>query len=374
MAKLIRLFELSLASTLLLSASACQVFGEKYPKVTTVETVPVPVTANLEVIPVATTTLEVVNPAGSNSTTLITENQAPATTTLQAESPPMTATIEATKPDASTTVQVETPPIPTPAVTAPPQPTPTPEATAQPQPVAASQVETQPVPATQTEIDKTLTELKAEKTIEGIKVNLPDNILFEFDKYNVRAQAKPTLAKVNQLLSHYKDAQVFIFGHTDSKGDDAYNLELSQKRAAAVKYYFVNVFKVPATRMQTKGLGKTKPIAPNQNPDGSDNEAGRAKNRRVEFIIKTPTRKEVQQPGADPFRDAVNIAQNASLLAQSAKTQEDWNKIAEKWKEAIAQMKAVPESSPNYQNAQKKAVEYEKNVNYAQTQADLAVP
>ncbi|MBD2183248.1 OmpA family protein [Planktothrix sp. FACHB-1355] len=80
---------------------------------------------------------------------------------------------------------------------------------------------------------------------------------------------------------------MFIYGHTDSKGDDAYNEKLSQLRAAAVKYYLINVFKVQPNRLQTKGFGKIKPIAPNNNPDGSDNPTGREKNRRVEVLIKT---------------------------------------------------------------------------------------
>ncbi|GAB4301978.1 MAG: hypothetical protein Fur0025_42510 [Oscillatoriaceae cyanobacterium] len=215
--------------------------------------------------------------------------------------------------------------------------------------------------------------MKAEKTTEGIKINLPDNILFDYDKYHVRAQAKPSLEKINQVLSFFKDAQVFIYGHTDSKGDDAYNNDLSNKRAAAVKYYFVNVYKVPPTRILTKGFGASKPLAPNENTDGSDNPAGRAKNRRVEFIIKTEERK----VGANPFGDAVKLAQEAALLVQSAgktQTAADWNKAASKWQEAIDLMKAVPEGDANYQTAQQKVTEYDKNQKYAQQNAELAAP
>ncbi len=143
-----------------------------------------------------------------------------------------------------------------------------------------------PTQITTANIKKIETELKAEKAPEGIRINVPETILFDFDKYNVREQAKPTLAKINLLLRHYKSAHILINGHTDNQGEDTYNLELSKKRSAAIKYYFINVFKVQNTRMQTKGYGKTKPIAPNNNPDGSDNPAGREKNRRVELIIK----------------------------------------------------------------------------------------
>lgn len=156
--------------------------------------------------------------------------------------------------------------------------------------ITANQTATEeqlPTQITTETVKKIETELKAEKVPEGIRINVPETILFDFDKYNVRAQAKPTLTKIHLLLRHYKNAQIFINGHTDNRGEDSYNLELSQKRAAAVKYYFINVFKVQNTRMQTKGYGKTKPIFPNNNLDGSDNPVGREKNRRVELIIKT---------------------------------------------------------------------------------------
>jgi len=68
-----------------------------------------------------------------------------------------------------------------------------------------------------------------------------------------------------------------IQGHTDSKGTAAYNLKLSDKRAAAVKAYLIKDEAIKADRLETKGLGLTKPIAPN------DTEENRARNRRVEF-------------------------------------------------------------------------------------------
>lgn len=376
MKKNLRWHDIAAASFLLLFTTACQGFGKKYPEVTTLESEPVPVTTLIEVETVATTTLGVV---GGNTTPTLESNSqtVPATEVTSTEQTTTTKEVE-TKPEPPTS---PTPPaVPEKPEPEPPTPPPVPEKpepeppTPPPVPVEPSQVETQPVPVTTTEVEQTLTELNAERTIEGIKINLQDNILFEFDKYAVRAVAKPTLSKINQLLKHYKDAQVFIYGHTDSKGDEDYNLDLSNKRAAAVKYYFVNVYNEEPTRLQTKGFGESKPIAPNNNPDGSDNPAGREKNRRVEFIIKTQTRTEVRSPGDDPFRDAVNFAQNAAVLVQNAKTADDWNKAANKWLEAIELMKEVPESSANYQNAQQKVGEYQKNLNYAKQNAELAAP
>jgi len=384
MKKILRWRDVIVALFCLLSTTACQGFGKKYPEVTTIESEPVPVTTLIEVEPVATTTLEVVG--GNTATTLETSGQTVTATELNSAEQPATQTEVETQPVSTTPQTVPEKPEPEPPTTPPPVPEkpkpepptvpavpekPTPEPpTPPPVPVEPSQVETEPVPLTTTEVEETLTELDAERTIEGIKINLQDNILFEFDKYAVRSVAKPTLAKINQLLKHYKDAQVLIYGHTDSKGDEDYNLDLSKKRAAAVKYYFVNIFNEEPTRLQTKGFGESQPIAANNNPDGSDNPAGREKNRRVEFIIKTETRTVVRSPGEDPFRDAVNFAQNAAVLVQNAKTAEDWNKAADKWLEAIELMKEVPESSPNYQIAQQRVGEYQKNLNYAEQNAE----
>ena len=72
--------------------------------------------------------------------------------------------------------------------------------------------------------------------------------------------------------------KVKIFGHTDSDGDDAKNMDLSKRRAASVKAELVKTFGVKATQLETDGLGETKPVAPNDTP------VNKALNRRVEFI------------------------------------------------------------------------------------------
>lgn len=285
MKKQLKLLFLAVASFLLLGASAYWIYRNRYPKVTIIESVAVPVTT-LEIQPVATTILELENQPAISTTTVI-ENQ-PTTSTTVIENQPTTSTTTeiATPPTTSTTV-IENQPTNTQVE---PQPTPTTQVEVEKQPVAPSKIEVENPPTTKltaTTVERTLTELKAKKTEEGIRINLPENILFEFDKYYVRAQAKPTLTKINQLLNYYSGKTIFIYGHTDSKGDDAYNQKLSEQRAAAVKYYLINVFKVQPTRLQTQGFGKAKPIAPNTNPDGSDNAIGREKNRRVEVIIKT---------------------------------------------------------------------------------------
>ncbi len=77
----------------------------------------------------------------------------------------------------------------------------------------------------------------------------------------------------------------------------------------------------------------------------------------------------MRSPGADPFRDAVNSAQNAAVLVQNVKTAGDWHKAANTWQEAIELMKKVPESSANYQIAQQRIGQYQKNLTDAESMA-----
>lgn len=148
-----------------------------------------------------------------------------------------------------------------------------------------STLETEQVAESEIEVSRTLSELNATETDEGIVINLPENILFDFDKAIIKSEAEPTLKKINDLLNYYKDSPVKINGHTDSKGSDSYNQELSEKRAAAVKEYLAKNFDADANRLKTKGFGESKPIAENE-INGKDNPDGREKNRRVEVIIE----------------------------------------------------------------------------------------
>lgn len=93
---------------------------------------------------------------------------------------------------------------------------------------------------------------------------------------------------------------IILRGHTDSRGNDAGNRMVSKRRAQAVADYLVTRG-VAADRMAVIGLGEDRPIAPNANPDGSDDEAGRARNRRVELTIMPPA----AEPVAPPAPDAV---------------------------------------------------------------------
>ena len=89
---------------------------------------------------------------------------------------------------------------------------------------------------------------------------------------------------VLSLMNKFGDLVLQIDGHTDNKGSDVYNEKLSKRRATEAKEYFLEKG-ITTERINTAGYGETNPIAPNENSDGSDNEAGRAKNRRVEFKL-----------------------------------------------------------------------------------------
>jgi outer membrane protein OmpA-like peptidoglycan-associated protein len=88
------------------------------------------------------------------------------------------------------------------------------------------------------------------------------------------------LKEITGVLGENADLKVTIVGHTDADGDDASNLDLSKRHAAAVRNALVSEFKIDAARMDTDGKGESQPI------DKNDNPAGKANNRRVEFIKK----------------------------------------------------------------------------------------
>ncbi len=109
---------------------------------------------------------------------------------------------------------------------------------------------------------------------------------FDFDKSTLRPDAVAILSEATEILKRYPDLRVEVAGHTDSKGTDAYNQKLSERRAKAV-YDYLTTNGVSAARLQGPiGYGESRPIAPNTNPDGSDNPEGRAKNRRTELNVQ----------------------------------------------------------------------------------------
>ena len=102
-------------------------------------------------------------------------------------------------------------------------------------------------------------------------------ILFDTDSDRLKPESASAIHAVAKGLTATPDLKLLIEGHTDASGNPAHNMELSKRRAEAVKAVLVSQFNVDASRLTTSGLGSTKPIGPNDTPQG------RAQNRRVEF-------------------------------------------------------------------------------------------
>jgi len=129
------------------------------------------------------------------------------------------------------------------------------------------------------EIKETLPGAEVERVGDGIKITMSESIVnFAFDSSNLSETAKANLDKLATVLTNNPDTNINIYGYTDSKGADDYNLKLSDRRAAAVKSYLSSKG-IAASRMFTMGMGEQNPVATN------DTDAGRAQNRRVEFAI-----------------------------------------------------------------------------------------
>jgi len=131
-----------------------------------------------------------------------------------------------------------------------------------------------------------VTGLEMTETETEVKIELSGDILFDFDMWDIRSEAEQTLKNVAQVINQYQGTAVLVEGHTDSKGSDSYNQELSQKRADSIKDWLVEYGEVDKTRINTRGLGESKPVAANEKDDGSDAPEGRQKNRRVEITVK----------------------------------------------------------------------------------------
>ena len=122
------------------------------------------------------------------------------------------------------------------------------------------------------------TDVRVTRQGDNLLLNMPSNVTFAYDSATVQPQFQATLDQVAQVLSQYNETYIDVYGHTDSTGSDAYNQQLSERRADSVARYLESRG-VQSARIGTRGFGETQPIAPN------DTEDGRAANRRVEIRI-----------------------------------------------------------------------------------------
>jgi outer membrane protein OmpA-like peptidoglycan-associated protein len=116
------------------------------------------------------------------------------------------------------------------------------------------------------------------------RITVVGDALFDFDKSDLRPDAEETLVAAGPEIAKAGTGKLTITGHTDSKGSDAYNDQLSEARARTVRDWLVGKGIIPA-ETAFAGRGERQPIASNENADGSDNPEGRQQNRRVEVEI-----------------------------------------------------------------------------------------
>jgi outer membrane protein OmpA-like peptidoglycan-associated protein len=137
--------------------------------------------------------------------------------------------------------------------------------------------------------------LQTTETARGLIVNMSD-VLFDFNKYSLKPEAREKLAKVSGILLAYPGLKMQVEGYTDSIGSDEYNQKLSEQRAEGVKDYLVGQ-SVSDANISATGYGKNDPIADNSSA------SGRAQNRRVELVVSG---------------SAIGIEQQSSPGAQSS--------------------------------------------------------
>ena len=116
-------------------------------------------------------------------------------------------------------------------------------------------------------------------------IDLPADVLFDFDRAELRPDALRSLDQAAELLRSYPQAPVTVNGHTDGKGTDSYNDALSMRRAEAVA---ARLRGDPPRAIVVHGFGKQRPLAPDTRADGSDDAQARQRNRRVEIVIQPP--------------------------------------------------------------------------------------
>lgn len=150
---------------------------------------------------------------------------------------------------------------------------------------------------------------------QRVTLELSD-VLFDFDKDALSAQGKKVLdSTIANLKRNAKGKPFAVTGHTDAKGSDAYNLDLSQRRAATVLKEIEA--QIPGAKVSADGAGESQPVAPNLKADGSDNPDGRAKNRRV--TISYPQyrrRQQATREGADMGVAAADDSTTATPVSE----------------------------------------------------------
>ena len=122
--------------------------------------------------------------------------------------------------------------------------------------------------------------------INDIEFNKPYPLInaISFNKFKLDKKSKESLMDLHAFLKENEKLVIKIVSHTDNLGTESYNARLSKKRAESVVKFLASEG-ISKKRLSAEGKGESEPIAPNTFPDGTDNEKGREKNRRTEFIV-----------------------------------------------------------------------------------------
>ncbi len=128
------------------------------------------------------------------------------------------------------------------------------------------------------ELEEEMEGVTVQRVEEGIAVSFDSGILFDFDSSTLRQDGYDDLRKLARIVNRDKETTLMIVGHTDSRGDENYNLRLSERRAQSASTFLVSQG-LASSRIQIVGRGEYEPISENES------DAGRQKNRRIEVAI-----------------------------------------------------------------------------------------
>lgn len=128
------------------------------------------------------------------------------------------------------------------------------------------------------ELEEQLANAEVERVGEGIKVTFDSGLLFDFDSAALRSNAQQNLAEFAESMKEFEDTDILIVGHTDAKGSEEYNQDLSERRAKSAGDYLEQQG-LTSSRLMVTGKGESEPVASNETAEG------RQQNRRVEVAI-----------------------------------------------------------------------------------------
>ena len=132
-----------------------------------------------------------------------------------------------------------------------------------------------------TELEAQASDLEIDENATEIRIELSADVMFDFDSAELRAEAEQVLRNVAEIIRAHEGANVRVEGHTDSKGSDSYNQQLSEERARSVRDWLMSADGLDGTEFSIYGFGESKPAAANEMTDGSDDPEGRQRDRRA---------------------------------------------------------------------------------------------